>query len=132
MNGKILFLVGVSIAIAVWLWFGWQDATQRSTTNTIAETAVAPTASATPPVRYVATSSATEVVLDVQASGEVATLRGLGYAALPLQATTTVAGTVYRNTNELVRVIERNDQLRVWVADTALFNGVRASSTTGE
>lgn len=133
MNWKLVFLGLVGVGIFVWLLDGWYTAVDREevqTTVPVTNTA----ASNSPPVTYIASSTKQEVVLELQSDQSVATLRGLGYAALPLRAiaTTTAGKEVYRNANELVRAVVAGEQLQVFVADTALFQGVATTSTVFE
>lgn len=133
MNGKLIVLGIITLGVAGWLLQGWYAANKAPRANeSTANTTVVPASSSTSPETYVATSTGQQVVLDIHPDHPVATLRGLGYGALPLRATSTSSGEIYFNTNERLRAVLVDNQLRVMVADTELFFGVRATTTPTE
>jgi hypothetical protein len=132
MNWKLIFLGIVVVGLAVWLLQGWMAANKQTAPVNVATTTNIASTPNTPPVTYVttsATSTATEMVLDIHANQSTATLRGLGYAALPLKASSTASGQVYYNDGELLRASLQGNQLQVWIAEANLFTGVAATTT---
>jgi hypothetical protein len=127
----LFVLGGIGLIFAGWWIFTGNEAIEvkTRTSKTVDSYSVQ---SYTSPVTYVSTSSET-VKLTRHKGQDTATLRGVGYASLPLQrASATRTATVYKNSAELLEVQIVADRLQIFAAGVPLFTGTAATTVEVE